>query len=57
MPRFDDEMALLFQRLRDRDCHLLLLRAIFEILRPREQAVLRKNRADPLDEVAPERYL
>ncbi len=36
---FDDEMALLFQRLRDRRGHLLLLRPIFEIPRLREQAV------------------
>ena len=51
---FDDEMALLFQRLRDRRGHLLLLRAIFEIPRLREQAVRCKNRPDPLDKIAVE---
>ena len=51
---FDDEMALLFQRLRDRRGHLLLLRAIFEIPRLREQAVRCKNRPHPLDKIAAE---
>ena len=50
----DDEMALLFERLRDRRGHLLLLRAIFEIPRLREQAVRCKNRPDPLDKIAVE---
>ena len=44
---FDDEMALLLQRLRDRRGHLLLLRAIFEILRLREQAVRSQKSPGP----------
>ena len=51
---FDDEMALLFERLRDRRGHRLLFRAIFEIARFREQAVLCENRPHPLDKIAAE---
>ena len=51
---FDDQMTFVFQRLRDRRRHLLLFRAIFEILCLRQQAVLRKNCVDPLDKIAPE---
>src|SRR5205807_5503072 len=51
----DHQMFLVLQSPRDCHRHLLLLRPIFEVLRLREQAVLGKERAHPLDKVAAKR--
>ena len=55
--RFDHEMSIFLQRLGHGHRHFLLLRPIFEILRFREQAVFRKDRADPFDEICSEGVL
>ncbi len=49
--RLHDEVPLLRQRARHRHRHLLLLAAVFEIARLREQPVRRENLPDPLDEL------
>jgi hypothetical protein len=43
-------MALVFQSMRDRDRHFLLLGPEFEVLRLRQQAVGRENRVDAIEE-------
>ena len=50
--RLDHQMPLLVQRLRHRHRHLLLLRAILEILRLRQQPLRRKNLAHARDKFA-----
>ena len=47
-------MAFLLEDARDRRRHLLLLRAILEVVSLREQPVLRKNGPHPLDKIAAE---
>jgi hypothetical protein len=53
-PSLDHEMPFFFQRPRHRHSHLLLLRPVLEVFRPRERSILRKE-IDLLDEVATKR--
>ena len=53
---FHHQVLLLLERLGDSHRHLLLLSAILEILRLREQAGLGENRPDALDEIAAESF-